>query len=384
MIARWTIGLMVGFVMAGAACSDPAEDPPAQQDDPDAGDGEDHCPEGCAVGRYVCVGNEVFRCQQDRAGCTGFVALEDCASGTTCVDGLCVVSESGCVDQDGDEHGDGCINGADCDETDDTRYFGAEEVCDQVDNDCDGAVDDGNVCVSDCSDQECPPGLRECTPDGGLRECRRDESGCGRWSDPVDCGQGDCVDGTCSNWVDQDGDQRGENCAFGEDCDDADAERYPGATESCDGVDNDCDDQVDEDFEELGQECTLGIGACEAVGAWTCTDDGRSLDCSASPGQPGDEVCGDGVDNDCDSDTDEGFDAVGRPAPPATGNACAKGALSVTGPAHGAMPVRERGAWRSATSGTTTATARSTRTRSVTAAWKTSTRTMTPPAAPPR
>jgi len=63
-------------------------------------------------------------------------------------------------DDDGDGQGDleapgelSCVwssahatNNLDCDDTDLHVYAGAEEVCDEVDNDCDGAVDEDDVC----------------------------------------------------------------------------------------------------------------------------------------------------------------------------------------------------------------------------------------------
>ncbi len=78
----------------------------------------------------------------------------------------------------------------DCDDTRSSVHPGANEVCDGVDNDCDGLIDEG------------------CT--GGI------------------------VD------VDQDG------FDISVDCNDNNPNIYPGASEVCDGLDNDCDGQVDE------------------------------------------------------------------------------------------------------------------------------------------
>ncbi len=82
----------------------------------------------------------------------------------------------------------------------------------------------------------------------------------------------------------------------------------PAADEVCDGVDNDCNDAVDDDADDAqvwyadGDGDGYGDGevlACDrpydAAAVDGDCDDG---DASVSPGQP--EVCGDGVDNDCD------------------------------------------------------------------------------------
>jgi hypothetical protein len=93
------------------------------------------------------------------------------------------------------------------------------------------------------------------------------------------------------------------------DCDDSDENVNPGAFEVCDGVDNNCNDLVDEGHSiiedglalEVGDEC--GVGAC-AGGEVVCRADGLGAQCSNAEGN--EETC-DGLDNDCDGETDEGF-----------------------------------------------------------------------------
>src|SRR5260221_679527 len=61
-----------------------------------------------------------------------------------------------CVDADGDGRGvgDGCV-GPDCDDTNNKIFPGNPEVCDGIDNDCNGMVDDN---PSDCGKASCTLG----------------------------------------------------------------------------------------------------------------------------------------------------------------------------------------------------------------------------------
>ena len=91
--------------------------------------------------------------------------------------------------------------------------------------------------------------------------------------------------------------------------------------EVCDGLDNDCDGETDEGFEVL----TCGVGACENV-VYPCLD-GLTLTCV--PLEPTDEIC-DGLDNDCDGETDEDLPEI-----PCGAGVCA---TAVPGCVDGAVP----------------------------------------------
>jgi hypothetical protein len=86
------------------------------------------------------------------------------------------------------------------------------------------------------------------------------------------------------------------------DCNDADASVSPQRPEVCDAVDNDCDGTEDEGNPGGGATCGSDVGEC-APGTTMCS--GGTLACQGEVG-PAAETC-DGLDNNCDTQLDEGF-----------------------------------------------------------------------------
>ena len=126
---------------------------------------------------------------------------------------------------------------------------------------------------------------------------------------PGDFGTPGTHNDPCECWdSDDDGDGFGDDPACDPawlDCDDADDTVYPGATEVCDdGIDQDCDG--------LDRECTCLETDTDSDGYGTaaiCPDiDCDDTDPAVHPGAV--EICN-GIDDDCDSTTDEGYDGDG-------------------------------------------------------------------------
>lgn len=92
-------------------------------------------------------------------------------------------------------------------------------------------------------------------------------------------------------------------CPEGDDCNDNNSTIYLGAAEICDGEDNNCNGQIDEGF-SLGNTCSVGVGACKRDGFTICSLDGAGTVCNVTPGEPSPEIC-DGIDNDCNGVIDD-------------------------------------------------------------------------------
>ena len=91
-----------------------------------------------------------------------------------------------------------------------------------------------------------------------------------------------------------------------------DVEPAPPETELCGNqLDDNCDGDIDEGF-EVGESCTSGAGICQRAGRLVCNEAGDDVECGIGPGEPGTELCGNLLDDDCDGTIDEGFDRTGE------------------------------------------------------------------------
>ena len=151
-------------------------------------------------------------------------------------------------------------------------YAPIAELCNGVDDNCDGQVDENNP----GGDVPCDTGLEGICA-AGTKQCLAESLTCVQDETPV--------------------------------------------PEIGDGLDNDCDGRVDETFqvwenpaapELVAQSCTVGIGQCERTGIRICNaDDPTRLSdtCSVEAGTPQAEVCN-ALDDDCDGQMDERLEEI--------------------------------------------------------------------------
>ncbi len=246
--------------------------------------GQLFCTGGSGGGNETCDGedddcdgdvDETFDFDSDPAHCGGCTpcsvphAIAGCAAGA-CTVGTC---DFGWHD-DNDDPADGCETF--CIAT-------GPELCDLVDNDCDGAVDEG-------FDTQTDP-----------NNCGACGTVCGFPNALAECNAGGCDIASCNaNFYDDNG-VEGDGCEYG-------CLLTNGGVEACDGADNDCDGEIDDGNPGAGASCGTDAGACVA-GTTTCV--AGALDCVSDVG-PAVETCNN-VDDDCDGTADDGFDKLNDP-----------------------------------------------------------------------
>ncbi|TNE91656.1 MAG: hypothetical protein EP330_04795 [Deltaproteobacteria bacterium] len=238
--------------------------------------------------------------------CNGYD--DDCDGYTDSADPDVVSNVDWYPDADADGYGDsqaspvqGCIqpvnhvaNNLDCNDSAASVSPAAAELCDGIDNDCDSLTDDADTFVVG----------------GQLWYVDADQDGVGS--------------GTATFACAQPVDTQGRPTAVGVagDCDDTNAQRYPGNLEVCDGIDNDCDNVSDQDevVPPVGssdvwadgdgdgygtgprqERCFVGARAVVAAGWADENGDCNDGDAGVNPGIAVESCSGGvGLDNDCD------------------------------------------------------------------------------------
>jgi hypothetical protein len=224
-----------------------------------------------------------------------------------------------------DADGDGSPSDKDCNDDNDLQFPGNAEICDGVDNDCNGKVDEGveELFFAD-ADNDSYGDAETSTP-----ACSAPE---GFVSNEDDCNdasadfypgapEADCTDQNDYNCDGSVGfaDADSDGWAACEDCDDSDPDLSPSATEVCDDIDNNCNGVVDIDATETPTwyldydgdtygDATVSVDQCDPPARFV--DNALDCDDSSAEALPGGvEIC-DNYDNDCDGTVD-GPDAEG-------------------------------------------------------------------------
>lgn len=256
-------------------------------------------PKACACLALVALLVACGSSADPSRGCVSHVDCDDglfCDGAERCVDGICTESAApcaegcaegagcvGCSPPDGDRDGHpalGC-GGDDCDDSRASVRPRGVEACNDRDDDCDGAVDEGLAFE---------------------RFLDRDGDGHGAPGES----RTTCYDAAY-------------DAPVGDDCDDARPDVHPGSKERCDGRDEDCSGVVDDGAEAT---CELLEGVAEPA----CV----SGACRIAACAPGRGDCDGRLDTGCETDVASDVDhcgACGRRCAFASGTAaCSEGA----------------------------------------------------------
>lgn len=192
-----------------------------------------------------------------------------------------------------------------------------QEACNGIDDDCDGQIDEDTLGAG----EGCQVGIGACSRFGQyLCDPFSHQLVCSQEASEPVAEVCNGVDDDCDGRVDEEVPSVGNGCEIGRGrcrsqgvfvchgetseviCD---ADVITPAAEECNDIDDDCDGTTDEETLGSGEVCSVGIGACRSESTLRCDSDRQTLICDASPTNPSEETCND-IDDDCDGATDEG------------------------------------------------------------------------------
>ena len=235
-------------------------------------------------------------------------------------------------------------NATDCNDQSAAINPGANELCNDTDDDCDGAIDDG---VSKSTYYQDADGDSYGSTTVSVAACARpvgyqaNSGDCDDTRAAVNPGAAEVCNGlddNCSGGIDEgltktfykdaDGDTWGSNLVWISactmpagyanrtwDCDDTNPAVYPGATETCNTIDDNCMGGIDEgltttfyaDADGDGSGAASIVACTMPAGYVTLAGDCNDSNAAIRPGAV--ETC-DGLDNDCNAVTDDGVQTL--------------------------------------------------------------------------
>jgi hypothetical protein len=284
-----------------------------------------------------------------------------CSSTSTAVVVTTIANVDYFADADGDGFGDAatlvstCVqpqgyvtDNTDCDDTSANVNPAAAEICNHIDDDCNGLMDDALVFETYYADNDGDSygdlnnSIYECSQPSGYvidnTDCNDNNVNQNAASAEICNGEDDDCEGTIDNglvfldyYADLDSDGFGAGAATNScvdlgagyvtnnaDCNNANASINPNAIEICNSIDDNCDGQIDEgitfttyyqDFDNDGFGTGDSVTSCTNPGAGWVTN---NTDCDDTNGNtfPGaTELCNT-IDDNCDGQTDEGVQTV--------------------------------------------------------------------------
>jgi hypothetical protein len=226
-----------------------------------------------------------------------------------------------------DIDGDGYTTNDDCNDGDANVNPGATEICNGIDDNCDGQIDE-SVTITFYQDGDedgfgtSTSSVQACTAPSGFVS---DDTDCDDGNAAINpdaeeiCNDGidndcDSTTGDTTNCTDTTVDADEDGYTVLDDCNDGDASINPGATEVCNSLDDNCDGSTDEgvtntyytdsDADGFGVDFIVPIQACEALNGYADNSDDCD-DTRFSVNPDAQEICDDDLDNDCDTFIDD-------------------------------------------------------------------------------